>query len=210
MHHIIQCDAFVLLHNLWSYTMPNAFLIGKKTILRPVHPTDIPVFTGWINGPITRKYLLKRFPMSELAEKEWLEKTSILPPYPSNIHLVIELKKSGTPIGTMGLFNINWIDRNATTGTTIGEEKYRGKGYASDAKMILLQYAFETLGMHKIISRAFARNDKSIEYSKRCGYTIEATHKEEIFRAGKWEDIVSLACFYESWKKAQAQQQMKK
>lgn len=189
--------------------MPNAFLVGSKTVLRPLHPADVPLFTPWINDPITRQYLMKRFPMSELDEKEWLEKASILPAYPSNIHLVIEIKECGTAIGTMGLFNINWIDRNAVTGTTIGEVKHRGKGYATDAKMTLLQYAFETLGLHKIISLAFASNEKSIEYSKRCGYVVEAVLKEEIFYQGKWEDKVSLACFYDSWKEASQKQQLK-
>lgn len=181
--------------------MTNVFLSGQKTVLRPISLSDIPLFTRWMNDPETRKYLLQRFPMTEGAEKAWVEKNSVMLSFPERVVFVIETKAEGKAIGTIGLNSINWINRNTATGTTIGEAEFRGKGYASDAKMTLLKYAFETLGMHKIISRAFATNTKSIEYSKRCGYVVEATLKEEIFSGGKWEDIVLLACFYPEWKK---------
>jgi RimJ/RimL family protein N-acetyltransferase len=182
--------------------MANTFLTGKKTVLRPVALEDIRLLTKWMNDPKTRMYLLRRFPLSETDEKTYVEKMRVLSGTPSNIMMVIESKDTGQAIGTMGLHSINWIDRNAVTGTVIGEEEYRGKGYATDAKMTLLQYAFESLGLHKITSHAFAENTKSIEYSKRCGYKVEAILKEENFRNGKWEDTVSLTCFYEGWKKA--------
>lgn len=181
--------------------MSHPFLIGKKTILRPVELSDVPLFAKWMNDPDTRRYLLRRFPINELDEKAWVEKITTLSQMPTNLVMVIETKRGRHPIGTMGLHNISWIDRNATTGSLIGEKQYRGKGNASDAKMSLLKYAFETLGLHKIISHAFALNSKSIDYSKRCGYVVEAVHKEQHFMNGKWEDSVSLACFYENWKK---------
>lgn len=189
--------------------MTNTLLIGRKTILRPISLTDVPLFTEWNNSPKIREYLGRRFPLTELDEKTWIEKISILTRSPSDIVLIVEEKDSKKVAGIMGLHNINWVDRNATTGTIIGSD-YQGKGIATDAKMALLEYAFENLGMHKIISHADARNKKSIEYSKRCGYEVEAVHKEEIFHAGKWEDKVTLACFYENWKKAQTERQLKK
>lgn len=182
--------------------MANTFLVGKKTVLRPLALTDVPHITKWVNDPETRKYLTRRFPLTELAEKAWIEKMSGTPAYPTDIALIIETIDGGQPIGTMGLHGINWTDRKATTGTVIGEAKYRGGGYATDAKMALLEYAFESLGMHKIISHAFSKNVKSVEYSKRCGYEVEAVLKEEIFHKGAWEDMTILSCFYDGWKKA--------
>ncbi|MBP6888358.1 MAG: GNAT family N-acetyltransferase [Candidatus Pacebacteria bacterium] len=177
------------------------FLIGNKTILRPVHPSDAPIFTRWMNDPTTRRYLLRRFPVTEMAEEAWIKKNAELSQHPTDLVFVIETKGDNKPIGTMGLHNINWRDRNATTGTILGEPESRGKGYATDAKMTLLEYAFETLGLHKIISHAFSANVKSVEYSKRCGYEVEAVHKDEIFREGRFQDLTVLACFCNNWNK---------
>jgi RimJ/RimL family protein N-acetyltransferase len=52
----------------------------------------------------------------------------------------------------------------------------------------------------KAVSRAFARNGKSIAYSTKCGYIYEATLKEETWKEGEWQDIVVLACFRANWK----------
>lgn len=182
--------------------MSNTFLVGQKTILRPLSLEDVPRLTRWMNDPETRSNLTMRFPLNELGEKEWIEKNSSIVSHPQNLVFAIETKEEGKHIGNMGLHGISWIDRNATTGTVIGEPEFRRKGYGTDAKMLLLQYAFETLGMHKIISNAFARNAASVAYSKRCGYVVEATLKEQMFLDGTWQDVIALACFYPAWKEA--------
>ena len=190
--------------------MSNVFLTGNTTTLRPLSVDDVPLLTKWINNEETRRYLNRKFPLTDLDEKAWVEKTCILPKTPRDVVMIIETKDTTTPIGIMGLHNISWIHRNATTGSMIGDKEYRGKGYASDAKMTLLKYTFETLGMHKIISYAYTKNTKSIEYSKRCGYVVEATLREELFHEGVWEDMTVLACFYEGWKKASQHLQQSK
>lgn len=181
--------------------MSNPFLVGKKTILRPITLADAPLLNQWINDPDTRKYLLTSFPVSEIAEKDWIEKQSKLGPNQNAVTLAVETQE-GKLIGTMGLHDINWISRNAITGTLIGDKEHRSKGFATDAKIALLRYAFETLGLHKVISHAFSANAASIAYSKRCGYIVEAILKDQIFRDGKWQDMTTLACFYPAWKKA--------
>ena len=54
----------------------------------------------------------------------------------------------------MGLHTIDWKNRHATTGTFIGEEQWRGKCFGTHAKMLLLRWAFDELGLNKIESRA--------------------------------------------------------
>ncbi len=181
--------------------MATTFLRGKRTTLRPISQTDAPLLIEWNNDPETRKYLGRNFPLSELDEKAWIEKVSIVSKHPSDIVLIVESLDTKEAVGIIGLHSIDWVNRNATTGTMLGTG-HRSKGLATDAKMALLEYAFETLGMHKITSRAFSANVKSIEYSKRCGYEVVTILKDDIFREGTWQDVTLLACFYDEWKKA--------
>lgn len=164
--------------------------------------SDIPLFTRWINDPETRVHLMRAFPMTELEEEDWVKNISASSKNPNDVVMMIETKRNRHTIGMMGLHGIDWVNRHATTGTVIGEKNLRGKGYATDAKIVMLKYAFETLGMHKIISRIDVRNLASLAYSKRCGYVTEGVLKEQLFRDGQWVDMVSLACFYPAWKKA--------
>ncbi|MDE1967131.1 MAG: GNAT family N-acetyltransferase [Patescibacteria group bacterium] len=110
------------------------FLRGRKTILRPLSESDLPLCQKWINDPEVRKFIKNIFPMTMGAEREWLESRS--KKNDKDIILVIEVK--GRPIGTMGIHGIDWRNRTATTGALIGEKEYWGKGYGTDAKMALI------------------------------------------------------------------------
>jgi RimJ/RimL family protein N-acetyltransferase len=65
--------------------------------------------------------------------------------------------------------------------------------------MLLLDYAFNTLNLHKICSNAYDFNKASQAYSKKCGYKVEAILKEHAFCNGRYVDQVVLAVFREDW-----------
>jgi RimJ/RimL family protein N-acetyltransferase len=144
------------------------FLQGKKTILRPLNKqTDLPYLTRWINDPEIRSFVLVYQPQMLESEEQWVDAIANNK-RPNDILLAIETL-DGRFIGTMGLHNISWKDRTATTGAIIGEKEFWGKGYGSDAKMALLDYAFNTLNLHKICSAVIAYNERSLNYSLHCG-----------------------------------------
>jgi RimJ/RimL family protein N-acetyltransferase len=178
------------------------FLEGKKVSLRPVSKLDVPLLQRWINDPKVRHFIKNVFPMTEIQEENWVE--SLSNKNSSNIVLVIETK-DGIPIGTMGIHNINWINRTASTGALLGEKEYWGQGFGSDAKMILLDYAFNTLGLRKINSRVYSFNKRSRAYLKKTGYVVEGVQKKQILRNGRYVDIFLMAVFKEKfiplWKK---------
>jgi RimJ/RimL family protein N-acetyltransferase len=171
------------------------FMRGKKTVLRPVLESDIPLFVRWINDPEIRSFISRVFPITETDEREWIN--TLHKHKEKEVVLVIEI--SGRPIGSMGIHNINWINRTATTGAVIGEKDFWGKGYGTDAKMVLLNYAFNTLNLRKIISRVFAFNQRSLAYSLHCGYRIEGRLPRQHFVNGKYWDEVILGLFKSQW-----------
>lgn len=169
------------------------FLRGYRTTLRPVTELDIPLLTKWINDPEVRRNLGSQLPKTEADEREFVQNRS-----KSNIVLMIEV--NGTPIGTMGLHGIRYPDATATTGAMIGEKSYWGKGYGTDAKMALLDYAFNTLGLRRVKSEALVNNKRSIAYSMHCGYIVEGVKKKEVFRGGRYHDLVLLAVTPKTWR----------
>ena len=159
------------------------------------------MFVKWMNDEKVRTYLLRAFAITEMAEEAWIAAENKQEQFPVKVNFVMEVVKSGRAIGVMGIHNIDWLHRNCITGTIIGERDCYRKGYAADAKLTLLRYAFDTLGMHKVISHADARNEASIAYSKKCGYHIEGVLKEDKWKDGEWQDTVLLGCFRDDWKK---------
>ena len=182
------------------------FLKGKKTILRPAHRSDAPLLTQWINDPEVRQYLASIYPQTEEDEIGWIDGLS--KKKPRELIFVITLH-DGTPIGVMGVHNINGVHGTATTGALIGDKQYWGQGYGSDAKMVLLEYAFNTLNVRKLYSDVIAFNERSVAYSLKCGYVEEARLKEHYYRLGRYWDQVILSVtrerFLPVWQKYQGE-----
>ena len=173
------------------------FLKGNKIILRPIcKETDLPTLLRWINDPEVIQYLTTYLPSMKQNEEEWLD--SLPKNRNENIVLAIETL-AGKFIGVMGLHRIDWKNRTAGTGAFIGNKKYWNRGYGTDAKMILLNYAFNTLNLRKIYSGAIAFNKRSIRYSLHCGYKIEGRRRKHFFVQGRYYDEVILAVFKPDW-----------
>lgn len=175
---------------------PVIFRQGKRVILRPIEKEDAQAMQVWQNDPAVTKFLMRGFPLSLQEEEDWV----LGLPKRSHTDVVLAIQVIDGPfIGTMGLHRINWVDRTATTGTAIGQKEYWGKGYGTDAKMILLDYAFNTLGLRKINSAAIGFNGRSIGFNSKCGYKEEGRLRQQIYRDGEYHDEVLLAVFREDW-----------
>jgi RimJ/RimL family protein N-acetyltransferase len=152
------------------------FLEGKRLYLRPVEEGDLASFRRWMNDPDIRQFLLRQAPLDDVAERKWFEAMNRSTP-PIDIVLGIVLKKGDRLIGDTGIHRIDWINRNGTTGAVIGEKDCWGKGYGSEAKELILSYAFDTLNLHRINSAVLSTNPRSLAYLQKCGYRIEGRRR---------------------------------
>ncbi len=173
------------------------FLKGQKVILRPMRKsTDLAACERWINDPEIRPYLLSFLPLTEKQEEEWFDN---LAKSSNDVILAVETIADGKFIGTMGLNRINWKDGTAVTGALIGEKERQNQGFGTDAKMTLLNYAFNTLNLRKVCSSVKAFNGRSLNYNKRCGYQEEGRRAKQFFVDGAYHDEILLAVFREDW-----------
>jgi [ribosomal protein S5]-alanine N-acetyltransferase len=65
---------------------------------------------------------------------------------------------------------------------------YTGKGYACEAVRLLLQFAFDTLAVHKVVGMCNSQNTRSIALMEHVGMTREGIFKEELFWQDQWTD----------------------
>jgi RimJ/RimL family protein N-acetyltransferase len=176
------------------------FLCGFLVTMRPIEPDDAPVLERWINDPGTRRFLQNCLPLNVSDEQEFLEKQRT---DPTTVTLMI-VAPDGTPIGTMGMGGISWKNGIGITGSMIGECNYRERGYGTDAKLALLQYAFNTLGLRKIKASVYDFNERSYRALLRCGYHEEGRLYSERFIDGAYRDEILMAVFRDSFEESYA------
>ncbi|MDQ6598220.1 N-acetyltransferase [Bacillus salipaludis] len=100
---------------------------------------------------------------------------------------------NGELIGTIGLFRIlRGPLQSAIVGYSLSKNQ-NGKGYATEALKLVLEYAFSTLKLHRIEAGVMPHNVGSIRVLEKAGFEKEGISKSNVKINGKWEDHQVLA-----------------
>lgn len=174
-------------------------IVGERVRLGPPDATMIPAFLRWMADPEVIRYLTPTFPPSEAMEQEWLDRMA----RDENQVLWAVWATDGEAgdrlIGTTGIHRLNWRDRRAVTGNLIGEKAEWGKGYGSEVVRLRTRYAFEMLGLEKVMTEAFQENRGSIRALEKAGYRQCGTLRRHIYRHGRWHDFWLAELLREEW-----------
>jgi len=176
--------------------MRNPFLIGERIYLRPLEEEDLDRCMRWINNPEITANLERRLPMSRTLEQEWLTGQ-----YKSEkgFSLAIVLKDGDHHIGNCGLHSIDYVNRNAEFGIMIGEKEQWGKGYASEAARLIINYGFNQLGMHRIFLHVYSHNERAQRVYEKVGFRLEGSMRESYFRGGRYYDTLIMSILESEW-----------
>ncbi len=179
------------------------FRMGKRIYLRPVLAEDIPFITVWINDPEITQFLKASYPIRPEDEKKWHDGLSDRSK--KDVIFAIVLEATDELIGIMALHKIDHHHGTSTTGSFIGRKDLWSKGYGTEAKMLVLEYAFNTLGLRKICSSVYDFNQRSARCLEKCGYIREGHLKASKWRNGSFVDEYLYSVFREDflplWKK---------
>jgi RimJ/RimL family protein N-acetyltransferase len=148
---------------------PNALIGSERLALRPMQVEDAETIANLFRAEPEASFGHSRFPYSAVAIQEWIG--TIGKQNPANdVECAIVLRETGELIGENGLYDIDWLARSAESGSWIYKPEYREAGYGTEAKHLLLELAFERLGLHMIWSWVKVRNPRSQAALRKQGY----------------------------------------
>lgn len=109
-------------------------------------------------------------------------------------------KQTGEYAGSTRFYDIQPQNLSLQLGYTWYGKKFRGTGLNKHCKFLLLQFAFEELGMERVEFRADARNERSIAAMKSIGCTVEGIMRSNIpTREGGRRDSIILSILKSEW-----------
>ncbi|MGC9397954.1 MAG: GNAT family N-acetyltransferase [Anaerolineae bacterium] len=165
---------------------------GNIVRLRPPEREDLPLFVEWLSNPEMRNYLTIRY-ISHALEEQWFERllADTSGGAPDRLHFVIEtLEETPRPIGVISLENINWRDREAEVGITVGDSDFWGRGYGTDAMRTMLEIGFRWFNLHRIFLRVIEDNTRAVRSYEKCGFHHEGRLREAVFIDGEYKDTL--------------------
>lgn len=170
-------------------------VITDETIdLRPPPLDFAQLLCRWYADPAVTRYLNLRFPPTSESMETWLRQLA-----GSNNDVVWTVTRDDTPIGIVLLKDIDWRRRRGNVGIGIGDVSAWGKGCGARAVTLCTRFAFQELGLEKIVASVFAENEGSRRMMEKAGYRQYGLARHDDFRHGRWHDMWLCECLRGEW-----------
>lgn len=147
-------------------------------VVRPVDQQDVPLIHEWLSVRDNIKWL-EFTEMSLLKVKFLLSKST-------DVYWVFAPDRSHPPIGIVAVVDIHPVHRTAGHWAILGDKRYSGKGYSSQAASEILQYAFSELKLHSINTYVVESNVNPLVRSS--GFTYYGRQRQCHFVDGVFRD----------------------
>jgi len=138
---------------------------------------DLELYVSWLRNVQDNRFIegaRKNYNMSDL--QKYLE-SRVNNPQVKFWGIFLESKKF---IGTIKLESINLDDQTAWLGMMIGDTSERGKGYASQALNLALDYAAQVLLLKKILLGVHKNNTPALRAYKKSGFEVWKVNDSQI------------------------------
>lgn len=176
----------------------------ERLILRKPRMSDWKDLVEGMNNLNVSKNLLKiKFPYSKKDAEGWIKNCQkvwnkkINKKYPFFIELKSEKK-------VIGAINLSFDSHNLIGGTGSWiNEKYWKKGYITEAKIAVNEFAFNELKLRKLETEVYSDNKASNAVQKFVGYKYEGNRKKHAIclADGKIKDENLYGLMKKDWKK---------
>jgi RimJ/RimL family protein N-acetyltransferase len=157
--------------------------------LRAIDEDDLELVHRWHNDAALYASLVGAFAPTSLAtERAWLQRVSAWSEQARNFALCA--REDDRLIGLCYLRDIDWTHRRAELHILIGDDRDRGRGFGRAAVELLLDHAFDTLGLARVYLHVLAGNAAACRVYAACGFVEEGRLRGHAFKAGRWEDVL--------------------
>jgi RimJ/RimL family protein N-acetyltransferase len=146
--------------------------------MRPVRSDDVSTIAGWFESPTDLGFFAARLPLPmspDALARSWAPIIEGREPRHSWFFLVED--PSGQPIAFTGIEDINYVHGTAITPLWVVRER-RATGIGLVVRALILDLAFDSLGLHRVNSLHRADNAPSRRINELCGLQPEGTMRE--------------------------------
>ncbi len=174
-------------------------LENDRVLMRPLEPKDINLLLPFsINEPTLWTYSL----LSASGEKNMRRYLNVAfqkKETGDSFPFIIFDKATGQCAGTTRFYDIQPQHNTLQLGYTWYGKNYQGTGLNKNCKLLMLTFAFETLGVERVEFRADAANERSIAAMKSIGCTVEGILRSNCAAPEGRRDSIVLSILKEEW-----------
>ena len=174
-----------------SLSGKGAEISSERLRLRALRQEDAVPLSASYSDPETMEYWSCP-PLNDLeAAREFVRKDLESDARGDSLNWAIVLDRPSAVIGKCILFNYSESNRRAEVGYILNRDYWR-RGLALEAMTSLIDFAFNTLGMHRLEADTDPGNTGSLGLLEKLGFSREGLFRDRWFVYGQWQDSVML------------------
>ncbi len=166
--------------------------MSKSIEFRPLDESHLEMILSWRNEPMVRENMYTSHEISFIEHKKWFHG---LENNKTKAYFIAVI--DNVQCGVVGFSEINVVQGVATWAFYTSPHARRGSG--SLMEFYALEYAFNTLQLHKLRCEVLSFNQTVIKLHKKFNFVVEGQHRDAFFDGGKYHDIVHLGILNTEW-----------
>ncbi|MEC0212075.1 GNAT family protein [Paenibacillus ehimensis] len=164
---------------------------GKHIYLRPVEMSDLDDYYAYLSDPTTSRFTGTQKVFSRQTAASWIEHIS--KPDSSRVDLMIISQATDRLVGEVVLNDIDPVNRSANIRIAIAGQANQGKGYGTEAMLLMLHHAFGRLNLHRVELSVYAFNDRAIHVYEKLGFKREGIQRDCLFLNHQYHDAITMS-----------------
>lgn len=164
-------------------------LSGPRVVLRAVVEDDRAARQayGW-DSEIERCFGEERVSgsMTEDEAQEWYAESVRMVADPTCLPWMVEV--DGVLVGVAFLHSLRPPDQKARYAVGFFSVEHLGRGWGGEVTRLVLDHAFDVLGLHRVDLRVLAFNERAIRSYERSGFVVEGRERDSCRLDGVWHD----------------------
>lgn len=155
--------------------------------LKPFDLQNVGLHYQW-NNDAELNFYDSDYPHKNESFESFLKRVKIAadPDFKAGIILEIHTTDEARMIGVVDIHHIDEYNQRCELEITIGDRSFWNKGFGTATLEAAIQYCFETLGMHKIVTSAFDFNQPWINLVEKNGFVKEGVLRDHTLKNGQF------------------------
>ncbi|MBB6119602.1 GNAT family N-acetyltransferase [Nocardiopsis algeriensis] len=165
-------------------------LTGERVRLVPLAPehTDA-YFAAGLDEEVRRLTGTHR-QITYAEAREWCETRA---DRADRLDLAITDAANGRYLGELSLYGVASENESAGYRIALSAIGFTGQGLGREATQLVLEYAFEKVGLHRVWLYVYAFNMRAIAVYRSCGFSVEGRLRDALLWEGRRHDALLMA-----------------
>lgn len=174
---------------------------GSRVVLRHHRIDDLPHVRRWYRDPELAR--LTRYTLQPMTDEEVDRFFHGRLMSPESVAYAIDVRETTRLIGLTTFSNLDPDNGSVLFHISIGEPDAWGRGYGTEATRLMLQLAFECIGLYRVALSVFSFNERAIRSYQKAGFRLEGRAREAIVRDGQRFDELTMGVLAAEWRAQQ-------